>query len=208
MAVGSSLRLVLISDTHGQHSGLDVPEGDVLVHAGDLTRQGLIRDVLEFDDFLAEMPHPHKIVVAGNHDWCFQREPHEARRALAHGIYLEDASYTIAGLTFYGSPWQPEFMDWAFNLPRGPALAEKWAQIPAKTDVLITHGPPRGIGDLTFDGRHEGCDDLRRRVATVAPRYHLFGHIHEARGQWRVEGTTFVNGANSGMRYPPVVLEL
>jgi Icc-related predicted phosphoesterase len=94
---------------------------------------------------------------------------------------------------FYGSPWQPAFNDWAFNLPRGKPLAEVWAKIPEGVDVLITHGPPKGFGDETKGGKGEGCEDLLERVRAARPRLHLFGHIHESGGAWTEGATTFVN---------------
>jgi Icc-related predicted phosphoesterase len=187
-------RVVLVSDTHGFHD-FDVPAGDVLVHAGDLTGRGRLRELEEANRWLASLPHPVKIAIAGNHDFCFQDEPAAARRALTAAIYLQDEGVEAAGLRFWGSPWQPWFYDWAFNLERGPALAEKWAQIPEDVDVLVTHGPPAGILDQTSDARAVGCADLLRRVAIVKPALHVFGHIHEARGALWKGPTLFVNAS-------------
>jgi hypothetical protein len=114
----------------------------------------------------------------------------------------------IEGLRFWGSPWQPEYRGWAFNLPRGPALASKWALIPGDTDVLITHGPPRGIGDwLGEDGRH-GCVDLLAAVRRVRPLLHLFGHIHQDGGCWCESGTCFANVTTWECERKPTVLEV
>jgi Icc-related predicted phosphoesterase len=189
------LTIVCVSDTHGHHDATDVPAGDVLIHAGDLTMFGTPDEVDAFDAWLGNLPHRHKVVVAGNHDWCFQRSPAEARRRLTNAIYLEDESAEVAGLKVYGSPWQPWFLDWAFNLQRGPELAAKWALIPADTDVLVTHGPPEGIGDLTRHWYHVGDADLLERVQEVKPKLHVFGHIHEAGGVYPVGDTLFVNAA-------------
>ena len=135
------LTLVLLSDTHGKHDTLVVPAGDILVHAGDLTDAGSLEELEDVNAYFARLPHRHKLVIAGNHDFCFEREPEEARATLTAATYLEDEAVTVEGIRFYGSPWQPWFFDWAFNLPRGEALKEKWALIPPKTDVLITHAP-------------------------------------------------------------------
>lgn len=189
------LTIVCISDTHGHHDITVVPAGDILIHAGDLTKFGELDEVDSFNAWLGTLAHPHKVVVAGNHDWCFQRYPQEARRRLPNALYLQDEAAELAGLKFYGSPWQPWFLDWAFNLPRGPELAAKWALIPADTDVLVTHGPPEGIGDLTKHWYHVGDADLRHRVQQVRPKLHVFGHIHEAAGVCRVDQTLFVNAA-------------
>lgn len=187
--------IVCVSDTHGAHDITVVPDGDILLHAGDLTRHGLLDEVDAFDAWLGRLPHPHKVVIAGNHDWCFERTPAEARRRLTNAVYLEDEAVVIGGLKVYGSPWQPRFFDWAFNLDRGPELAAKWALIPADTDVLVTHGPPDGILDLTRRWLRVGDADLLARVREVRPKLHVFGHIHEAAGVYRSGSTLFVNAA-------------
>lgn len=207
------LRVVAFSDTHGLHRAQRVPDGDVLVHAGDLTKYGEVDEIDDFDDFLATLPHPHKLVIAGNHDWCFQRQPADSRARLRHATYLEDEALVVEGWRFYGSPWQPEFADWAFNLPRGEPLRERWARIPATTDVLVTHGPALGHGDrVAFGGGNVGCEDLLRAVERVAPRFHVFGHIHEGAGVTRAGATTFVNAASCDLFYepiqPPLVFDL
>jgi Icc-related predicted phosphoesterase len=205
------IRLVFLSDTHAQHGRVVVPDGDVLVHAGDFTRQGAFEDVAHFDRFLAGLPHAHKVVIAGNHDFCFERTPDRAREVLTHCTYLEDSGATVAGIRFWGSPWQPFFFDWAFNLPRGEKLREKWAKIPEDVDVLVTHGPPKGILDRTYDGRREGCEELRARVDRIDPPVHVFGHIHEAAGVESRGRTLFVNAATCTLRYeptnPPIVVD-
>ena len=108
---------------------------------------------------------------------------------------------------------EPAFNDWAFNLPRGEPLREKWALIPAGTDVLVTHGPPRGHGDrVAFGGEHVGCEDLLSAVERLAPRLHVFGHIHEGAGVTRNAATTFVNAASCDLFYeptqPPILFDL
>jgi len=151
-------------------------------------------------------------VIAGNHDWAFQRTPLRARALIRHAIYLEDEETTVAGLRIWGSPWQPWFFDWAFNLQRGPEIAAKWALIPDGIDVLITHGPPQGILDRTSRGDAAGCADLLAAVLRVRPRLHLFGHIHEAYGSLERDGIRFVNACNCSERYrpvqPPMVVDL
>jgi hypothetical protein len=193
------LRLVFASDTHERHQGLIVPDGDVFVHAGDFTMLGSTKAIKAFSDWIRALPHPNKIVIAGNHDIAFEETPKAARQALQDGedglIYLQDNGVTIQGVSFWGSPWQPAFFDWAFNLPRGPVIAAKWDMIPAGTDVLITHGPPMGILDLVPGGGHVGCADLLERIYDLQPRVHAFGHIHEGTGMDGRDGTTFVNAS-------------
>jgi Icc-related predicted phosphoesterase len=97
-------------------------------------------------------------------------------------------------------------MDWAFNLPRGPELARRWAWIPEDTDILITHGPPLGFGDRVDSGERVGCEDLLRRVRQLRPKLHLFGHIHEDGGLWTEGATTFANVTSDYCRRAPQVL--
>ena len=204
------MRLVLVSDTHLRHP--ELPPGDILVHAGDLTPRGTLVELKQALAWLKRQPHEHKVVIAGNHDFCLEEEP-GLRELFEPGIhYLRDEEREAAGLRFFGSPWTPWFHDWAFNLPRGDALREVWAQIPPELDVLVTHGPPARILDRTHDGRHVGCEDLRRAVEEKRPRLHVFGHIHEAYGIERAAATTFVNASTCDLGYravhAPLVMEL
>jgi Icc-related predicted phosphoesterase len=190
------MKLVVISDTHGGHQYLDLPGGDLLIHAGDVTPMGSKAELQRFDDWLADQPHPHKVVVAGNHDFVLEEmDDREAESALEHATYLKDRFVEIEGVQIWGSPWTPDFHDWAFMLPRGDELEAKWNRIPPSIDVLVTHGPPHGILDETHDGRRVGCRALRERVFEIQPDLHVFGHIHEARGEHHEAGIRFVNAS-------------
>jgi hypothetical protein len=129
--------------------------------------------------------------------------------------YLEDeAVMTQGGYKVYGSPWQPAFGDWAFNLPRGPACRSVWDCIPTDTDILLTHGPPLGHGDVVKKDTRVGCVDLLDVVTDrVKPLYHVFGHVHEGYGVTsNGTGTKFVNASTCTQRYRPsnpcIVFEL
>ncbi len=198
------MNIVCISDTHGMHRDFDIPNGDVLVFAGDMCSVGNLDDISDFNTFLGELPHKHKVVVCGNHDWAFEREPVIAQALLTNCIYLQDEGCEIDGLKFWGSPWQPEFGKWAFNLPRGVKLREKWAKIPSDTDVLVTHSPPFGICDLVVTDRNEGCEELLKVIQKIKPKLHVFGHIHEAYGKFTDEHTIFVNASICTFDYKPV----
>jgi Icc-related predicted phosphoesterase len=203
------MRIVAIADTHGHHGLLRVPGGDVLVHAGDMCQRGTMSELVESARWIRSLPHPVKIVVPGNHDWPFVLTPGEARAAFGPSVtVLEDSGVTIDGVKFWGSPWQPEFCGWAYNLPRGPRLAMRWAEIPDGTDVLITHGPPAGTGDRTDRGERVGCADMRDRIEVLRPKLHLFGHIHEDGGAWDVDGTLTVNCTVSYGQRAPTVIEI
>lgn len=212
------MRIIAISDTHGKHHEVELPpyrDGDILVHAGDITRKGEIATVANFGKWLEHLPYEHKIVIAGNHDFSFQDERRvhvEAILRSSSATYLYDDSVTIQGVKFYGSPWQPWFHSWAFNLQRGPEIARKWEMIPYDTDVLITHGPPGNnngglIQEVISGVVHEnetGCADLLKRVQTLRQlQWHIFGHIHECYGTYQDPGATcrFVNASVLNIKY-------
>lgn len=197
------MRLVLVSDTHQRHDDLVVPDGDVLVHAGDFCRRGKEDEVARFNAWLGLRNHRHKIVIAGNHDFLFENEPAIARSLLTHATYLEDSGVTIDGLRFWGSPWQPRFFDWAFNLDRGAPLREKWDRIPSGIDVLIVHGPPRDVLDKTWRGESVGCDDLRSAIERVRPKLFVCGHIHESYGEAELVGVRCINASSCDVREKP-----
>lgn len=189
------MRIVAVADTHTYQRELGpIPDGDVFIHAGDLCLRGTLEELRPAVEWMRSLPHRHKLLIAGNHDWSFVRERQASLALLGDIVYLEDSGTTIDGVRFWGSPWQPEFRNWAFNLPRGDALAAKWALIPENTDVLITHGPPQGIGDwVLWSQDRQGCADLLTRVKEVKPLLHLFGHIHESGGFWQQDGIAFAN---------------
>jgi Icc-related predicted phosphoesterase len=212
------LKVVVLSDTHNKHNEIKVPDGDLILHAGDATMMGTLAEISIFAQWYGSLPHPAKIFVAGNHDFGFEKSNEDRETALGmlegNGIiYLEDGSHQFKGVTVYGSPWQPMFGPWAFNLERGHQLRQKWQLIPAGTDIVITHGPPLGIGDRTTrTGENVGCRDLRDEIANrIKPRVHIFGHIHEAASMLQKNGVLYVNASNLNLQYnytnKPVCIE-
>lgn len=208
-------RIVCISDTHNSHDWINVPAGDILIHAGDATNRGSEREAEEFLIWYSALPHRHKIFVAGNHDWFYENDNRRARLLTAHYniTYLQDSSAEIENLKIYGSPWQPRFYDWAFNLKRGAEMAEKWRMIPPDTEILITHGPPNGILDEVprpFGIENTGCEELRKRIEEIAAtgklKLHVFGHIHCGYGTAENFGVKFINAANCDEDYNPTQL--
>jgi predicted phosphohydrolase len=207
------LRIVAVSDTHSRHARVAVPDGDIFIHAGDATMGGTVAEVIEFNRWLGTLPHGEKIVCAGNHDLLFEKNPSLARTLLTNATYAQDQLVTALGLRIYVSPWQPRFFDWAFNLNRGDEIKRKWDLIPDDVDVLVTHGPPLGILDVSgLTGEHVGCEELRVAVERVRPRVHVFGHIHHSYGVRDWDGMRFVNACVCNENYqplnPPVVVEL
>jgi predicted phosphohydrolase len=208
-------RVVCISDTHSQHDEVIVPDGDILLHAGDMAARGVPHEYKDFDEWLGDMPHKHKIIIAGNHDMYLEMiTPDEAEAVFKNATYLQDSEVTVEGLTIWGAPWTPLFNDWYFMFPRGSQrLRERWSLIPKQLDILLTHGPPEGKLDFSdYFHMPQGCGLLRERVMDVQPRYHIFGHMHEEYGFAQGEHTVFVNCSTCDRDYfphnPPIVLDI
>jgi len=198
------MRLVITSDTHGRHDLInDLPDGDVFVHAGDFMNSGLHpEEIISFNRWLAKQPIEHKLVCGGNHDRLFQLSNLLARELLTDATYLENTGVSICGISFWGSPYTPEFLNWAFMYRRGAEAERIWAQIPTGLDVLITHGPPYGILDQTAPGgEHLGCVELLKAVKAKKPRVHIFGHIHGGAGTFENGDTRFINAAYLDEQY-------
>lgn len=200
------MTLVTISDTHGQHNKVILPKGDLLIHAGDVTRRGIEAEVVDFISWFAQQPFEHKIFIAGNHDFYFERTSERDIEAIIPKeiIYLKDSGITINGLKIWGSPITPWFFDWAFNRHRGPEIQRHWDLIDMDTDILVTHGPVHNILDKTVTGEHAGCVDLLHTIKQIKPKVHIGGHIHEAYGIAHVDGTTFINASVLNERYEMV----
>lgn len=197
------MKIVAISDTHGQHAGLKLPPGDILIHAGDVSSRGKPHEIQDFVNWFAQQDYEHKIFIAGNHDFFFEQAPqHEIDLYLRPEFtYLNDSGITIDGIKIWGSPVQPWFYDWAFNRQRGADIDKHWQLIPKDTDVLISHGPPHGILDRTDGGELVGCEMLLKKIEEVKPRFSIFGHIHEAYGMVEKGETTFVNASVLNLQY-------
>ena len=206
------MKILLISDTHGLHEQLELPDADMIIHAGDISGRGMLHEVQIFLDWFSNLPYRHKIFIGGNHDFLLEREPALFQSMLNdHLIYLEDSGIEIEGIKIWGSPITPFFFNWAFNRNRGADIRRYWDKIPDGLDFLITHGPPLGYGDQTVRGEQVGCEDLLVAIEQTKPRYHVFGHIHEAYGIFESKHTTFVNASMLDVKYRvknrPVVIE-
>ena len=187
------MKIVCISDCHGNFN-FEVPECDLLLIAGDvcpayhdpLPSLELQKNWLknEFNGWLGFQPAKHKVMIAGNHDWLFQISPEEVPELNCH--YLEDSSIEIEELKIWGSPWQLEFNNWAFNLTE-KELKKKWNLIPDDIDILLVHSPPYGILDELFEPGNKfieniGSPSLRKKIFEIIPKLVVFGHIHERGG--------------------------
>uniref|UniRef100_A0A023F627 Putative metallophosphoesterase domain-containing protein 1-like isoform 1 n=1 Tax=Triatoma infestans TaxID=30076 RepID=A0A023F627_TRIIF len=229
------IRIVCMSDTHSltPHIKFNIPNGDIFIHAGDFTRCGAEEEVIEFNNWIGKLPHKYKIVIAGNHELSFDRtfthplSPNIVKTIPTLGLprnniteaitttnikdkltnctYLQDEAVNFCGLKIYGTPWQPEFQRWAFNLPRGEECLKKWHMIPDDTDILVTHTPPIGHGDLCCTGVRAGCVELLSTVQRrVKPKYHVFGHIHEGYGVSTDGSIIYVNASTCNINYLPI----
>lgn len=205
------MRLVLLSDTHGRHKKLNIPDGDVLVHCGDFSHRGSLAETEAFGRWFAAQPHPFKVLVPGNHDAATENP---VARNLLRSLGIEvlvDSGATIGGKRFYGSPWTPCFGDWAW-MRNDAHLSRYFDAIPSGLDVLVTHGPPYGILDRNRAQEACGSTSLLNAVTTKPPRLHVFGHIHEARGMCQRGDTDFLNVSNLSPDYTrlhdPVVYDI
>lgn len=211
------LKITFISDTHTLHSKVtkDLPGGDIIIHAGDTMNSGQFSsELLGFCDWYNSdsVDYDHKIFIAGNHDKIFEDKPDVAKDILSNYDfidYLQDETIEVEvgdkKVKIYGSPWQPEFYNWAFNLPKGgPELESKWDGIPTDTGILVTHGPPQDILDIAGPPHNTGslgCSLLRVKVEVIKPKIHVFGHIHGSYGYKFVNGTHFINASILNEQY-------
>nr|ACI90332.1 metallophosphoesterase domain containing 1-like protein [Philodina roseola] len=228
----STTRFVCVSDTHSSYE-FSLPDGDILLHGGDFSRSGKSEEIETFLQWLKSLKQYRlKIIIAGNHDITLDEEYYQRTWNRFHHkkydsaaiqrmfrdpklkenygiIYLQDESFVdpVTKLKFYGSPWQPEFCAWAFNVKHdSPQMRQIWNEIPDDTDILLTHGPPYGILDETSRKENVGCRVLRERLEKLRVKLHVFGHIHEAYGKEsdRLSSTIFVNASTCDLRYKPV----
>ncbi len=204
------MRIICISDTHGKHLDLDDDlmalggdnEKTIIIHAGDVSNRGKMDEISQFLNWFSNLPYKYKVFIAGNHDFGFELSNTIADEYIDKGVtYLMDSMVDIEGVKIYGSPWQPRFFDWAFNVTRGDAIAKKWEPIPKGLDILVTHGPVHGILDDTYGGMRVGCEELYKKVFEVTPRYHVCGHIHFGYGMRVLDDITFINAASLGDGY-------
>lgn len=219
------MKIVLISDTHSKHKRLgELPEGDMIIHAGDVSGRGYFKEVEAFCEWYRNLNFKYKILIAGNHDFYFEHNDHSMIEhqlkpivvnpaVVTEGmpiIYLHDSMVEIEGIKIWGSPYTPEFYNWAFMKKRGKELEDHWKKIPYGMDIVITHGPPKGILDECPE--HVGDEDHLNRILEVRPKYNVFGHIHEGYGIYKGIHTTFINASVLDREYmcvnDPIVIDL
>lgn len=214
------IKIVAVSDTHTKHKQVIMPEGfhDILVHCGDMTGRGNWNEFISVGNWFRNQKDnfKHRIMIAGNHDWGLELN---AKQILNDHfdkdlIYLQDSAVTLEGIKFYGTPWMPNFYNWAF-MREEEELHKYYDNIPDDTEVLITHCPPLGIMDRnTEDDDQERCGSstLADRIKALPKlKYHIFGHIHGGYGRVKVNGVSYHNVASLNEQYryqnPPQVIE-
>jgi len=204
------MKITLFSDPHTKHAQVekDLPGGDVLICAGDIAGAGYKHEIQNFCHWFDSIKnYDHKIFIAGNRDRYFEDNPKEAREILKQYpsiTYLEDDLYVILenddyskNIKIWGTPWQPDFFNWAFNLPRNSEIMKsKWDMIPNDIDILVTHGPPHGILDLSsYGNEHCGDELLKDTILEKKPKIQVFGHVHSDYGYTFNENTHFFNAS-------------
>lgn len=187
------MKILHISDTHGFHKHIPWERFDgidMVIHSGDCSNyRDVARNSLEvfgFIEWYMTVPVKNKIFVAGNHDTSIERRIYHKDSFTDRGIiYLEHEEVTIDGLKLFGSPYTPTFGEWSFMKARDK-INRMWEHIPTDTDILVTHGPAKGVRDLTEDygGELKQCGDssLMKWILKHTPKAHLFGHIHNMEG--------------------------
>jgi Icc-related predicted phosphoesterase len=202
------MKITFISDTHNKHKQVtsSLPGGDLLIHAGDISSMGYKHEIQEFCKWFNSLEnYTVKTFIAGNHDFGFEKEPEMAKEVVNFYkdiVYLQDSFLgygvdTENYVKIYGSPWQPEFHNWAFNLSKGGLeLEQKWNNIPEDTDILVTHGPVLGYLDKII-GQYInlGCELLAKRIKTIKPKIHVCGHIHSGYGYVFDGDTHYINAS-------------
>ena len=199
----TQVRIVVVSDTHGMHRALNIPACDILIHCGDATNFGAVEEVAAFagwcNDLKSTSLVKHIVFCPGNHDLglyeasATDKATHrQTLKKISKVHYLVDSAVTLCGLRIYGSPWTRRAMSkWAFPFESEQKAYDIFKRIPEDVDILVTHGPPKGIMDSGF-----GSIALMDIVQKRQPTYHLFGHVHEGYGQQTIGSTTFVNGCS------------
>jgi Icc-related predicted phosphoesterase len=202
------MKITFISDTHNKHKQVtsSLPGGDLLIHAGDISSMGYKHEIQEFCKWFNSLEnYTVKTFIAGNHDFGFEKEPEMAKEVVNFYkdiLYLQDSFLgygvdTENYVKIYGSPWQPEFHNWAFNLLKGGLeLEQKWNNIPEDTDILVTHGPALGYLDkIIGQYLNLGCELLAKRIKTIKPKIHVCGHIHSGYGYVFDGDTHYINAS-------------
>lgn len=198
--------LTFISDTHNRHNEIpqeQLPGGDFLIHTGDFTNRGTIPEVISFFNwFEKQTQYTRRIFIAGNHERIAEKDPGLfASLVPSNCIYLQDSGITLEGLRFWGTPVTAQFCNWAFNRTTSEII-KLFSYIPEDTDVLLTHGGPKGILQKLPGGLDVGMPELAERIKDLSNlKISAFGHIHHSYESKTINNVTYVNSAIVGEDY-------
>lgn len=207
------MKFVAIFDTHGKHRELNLPKGDIIIHAGDFCHFGNQDDMYDFLNWYKELDFETKLLIGGNHDFFAAEYSEKFKEVLPKEItYLNDSGVSVNGIKIWGSPVQPDLVGFAFGKNRGAEMRPHWDLIPDDIELLITHTPPKGILDKSRSGQSLGCEELTKRLENLSVKVHVFGHIHQSYGTLTRGKTQYINASNlsssKGLVNKPIVFEL
>ncbi|MFW6225363.1 MAG: metallophosphatase domain-containing protein [bacterium] len=218
------MKIAFISDTHSKHKYLEnlftLPPADIIIHSGDVSSIGKSYEIENFLNWFSNLnQYDHKIFIAGNHDFLFERYKlfsNEILKQYKNVHYLEDSGIIINNINIWGTPVTPPFMNWAFNREE-EKLKQHWENIPNNADILITHGPPYSILDKVVRNQDNielvGSRTLENEIfKRIKPKINCFGHIHEMYGIKIKENIKFINASSLNERYEvvnePIVVDV
>ena len=222
------IRFVCVSDTHCRPLQVPIPTGDVLLHTGDFSRAGSAESIAQFNAWMHSLPHPYKVVIAGNHEHTFhaahwpmlkQTYKHgfdyfDAKKLLTAAIYLENSACEVFGYRVWGSPWVRAERPGAFALQSDEELEPIYSAVTGPVDILLTHGPAYGVLDCNIEGKYQGSKTISRLITRLKPLVHVCGHIHEGYGEHLAPGavTLSLNASICSVGYEglnsPLVFDL
>lgn len=198
------MRIVCISDTHNKYHVLTdkLPNGDILIHAGDLVTHGTVEEIQQFILWFQELPYQYKIFVGGNHDGALEHQ--RAQITIPDNIiYLENSATIINNTKIWGSPVSPPYRSFGF-MWSDERRCELYKTIPSDCQILINHSPPFGTLDKVTEGSHVGCQFLAEHIARVKPKIVICGHIHEAYGYIVKDNILYINPSLMTRKYEPI----
>lgn len=215
------MKIALISDTHCQHSKITENlldnSPDMIIHAGDATNvKDSMMNMMEMDIFykwFSLFRNTKTIFVPGNHDVSIGRGLFDYSKYYTVKTLINDM-VEVEGVKIWGSPYTPSFgQGWAYNQSRS-SLGQFWEKnIPEEVDIIITHGPPYGVLDLTInktkkDWERVGCKGLMKTIEKRKPKLVVFGHLHDEddkmiknNGTFIKDGITYVNASILSLKH-------
>lgn len=213
------MRIVCTSDTHFPFGRDLIPDGDVLIHAGDLMYRG---DPGEWDSRLESFqmqPHKQKIYVPGNHDYYPFHYRGIARSTLRRdaGVKLDDGNDGVvslgkgSGLNMLAIPYITGLPGWAYNVEEDwlTGWLRRIDMSFITPNVVVSHSPPWRIRDAV--SKYEGKDNYGSTALNKwfyslerKPKLWICGHIHDSYGVEEIEGCTFANVAMCNEQYKQV----